>query len=68
MCLAPALVPPHEDWAWEGGTHAQGRVLQGGHRLGPDWTAWGLALAQTVPTCTEVANLDRRASTLYNLA
>ena len=68
VCLAPASVPHHVEGAWEGGTHAQGRVLQGGHRLGPAWTAWGLALAQTVPTCTEVANLDRRASTLYNLA
>ena len=43
-----------------------GKGSPGGHRLGPDWTAWGRALAQTVPTCTEVANLDRRASTLYN--
>ena len=68
VCLAPASVPHHVEGAWEGGTHAQGRVLQGGHRLGPAWTAWGLALAQTVPTCTEGANLDRAACTLYNLA
>ena len=40
------------------------KVFQGGHRLGPAWTAWGLALAETAPTCTVVAYLDRAASTL----
>ena len=68
VCLPLASVPRSVWGAREGGTHAQGRVLQGGHRLGPAWTAWGLALAQTVPTCTEGANLDRAACTLYNLA
>ena len=68
VCLALASVPRQVEAGWEGGTHAQGRVLQGGRRLGPAWTAWGLALAQTVPTCTEGANLDRAACTLYNLA
>ena len=48
----------------EDGTHAQGRVLHGGHRLGPACTARDLALAPTAPTGTVVAYLDRAASTL----
>ena len=68
MCLVPAWVPSHVEGGWEGETHAQGRVLQGGHRLGPAWTASDLALAQTDSTCTVVAYLDRAASTPYNLA
>ena len=64
VCLAPASVPRHVEGGWEDGTHAQGRVLHGGHRLGPACTARDLALAPTAPTGTVVAYLDRAASTL----